>query len=223
VRELAAEGVDVDAVERLGDHPSGVALIVVDEDGENQIAVASGANAALGAAAVERALSRRESDVVLLSLEVGDEALIAGARAARVAVLNPAPARALSGALLDHGPVLTPNAGEARELSREDDVTEAARALHARTGAPVVVTLGADGALVAGGAGEPLRVPAPRIRAVDTTGAGDCLNGALAAEFARGSSLEDAVAFAVRAAALSTLAAGARTGMPTRAAVAASV
>jgi ribokinase len=83
----------------------------------------------------------------------------------------------------------------------------------------VVVTLGAEGALLARDTGEPLRIPAPAVSAVDTTGAGDCLNGALAAELARGAALEDAVAFAVRAAALSTLAAGARAGMPTRAAV----
>jgi ribokinase len=81
------------------------------------------------------------------------------------------------------------------------------------------VTLGADGALLVRDEGEPLRIPAPVVSAVDTTGAGDCLNGALAAELARGTRLEDAVAFAVRAAALSTLAAGARAGMPTRDAV----
>ncbi|HWT22442.1 MAG TPA: PfkB family carbohydrate kinase, partial [Solirubrobacteraceae bacterium] len=69
------------------------------------------------------------------------------------------------------------------------------------------------------GAGEPAHIPAPRVDAVDTTGAGDCLNGALAAELARGVALEEAVAFAVRAAAQSTLAHGARRGMPERAAV----
>src|SRR4051794_28061987 len=219
LRGLTAEGVDVDAVARLADVPTGVALIVVDEHAENQIAVASGANAALDAAFVAAALERLGAGVVLLSLEVGDEALVAGAEGARLALLNPAPARELPAALLDAGPLLTPNAGEARQLTGKDDPRAAALALHERTGAPVVVTLGADGALLVDGGGEPVRIPAPRVEAVDTTGAGDCLNGALAAELARGAALPDAVAFAVRAAALSTLCDGAREGMPTRAAV----
>src|SRR6185312_1168602 len=100
LRGLAAEGVDVDGVARLADVATGVALIVVDERAENQIAVASGANAAL---------ERLEGGVVLLSLEVGDAALLAGARGARLAVLNPAPAREVPAALLDAGPLLTPN------------------------------------------------------------------------------------------------------------------
>jgi len=219
LRGLAAEGVDVDGVARLADVATGVALIVVDERAENQIAVASGANAALDGAFVAAALERLEGGVVLLSLEVGDAALLAGARGARLAVLNPAPAREVPAALLDAGPLLTPNAGEARDLTGEEDPRAAALALRERTGAPVVVTLGADGALLAHGPGDPVRVPAPRADAVDTTGAGDCLNGALAAELARGTALEAAVAFAVRAAALSTLRQGAREGMPTREAV----
>jgi ribokinase len=213
---LEGEGVDVGAVVRLEEEPTGVALIVVDEQGENQIAVASGANAALDGPSVERALAGLGAGVVLLSLEVSDEALLAGVGAARLALLNPAPARELPAALLDAGPLLTPNAGEARGMTGEEDVRAAARALHARTGAPVVVTLGADGALLTRDGGDPVRIAAPTVAAVDTTGAGDCLNGALAAELARGAPLEDAVAFAVRAAAHSTLAHGARAGMPRR-------
>jgi ribokinase len=216
---LAEEGVDVGAVKRLEEEPTGVALIVVDERGENQIAVASGANATLDGETVARALAGLGAGVVLLSLEVTDEALLAGAAAARLAVLNPAPARDLPAALLDAGPLLTPNAGEARGMTGEEDVTAAARALQARTGAPVVVTLGAGGALLARDGCAPVRIPAPEVAAVDTTGAGDCLNGALAAELARGVPLEAAVAFAVRAAARSTLAHGARAGMPRRAEV----
>jgi ribokinase len=132
-------------------------------------------------------------------------------------VLDPAPARELPPGLLEAGPILTPNAGEARGLTGEEDPRRAARALRERTGAPVVVTLGGDGALVARDDGEPLHVPAPRVEAVDTTGAGDCLCGALGAELARGATLEDALAFAVRAAARSACVAGARAGMPTRA------
>src|SRR3954451_541628 len=166
LRELAAEGVDVDAVARLADVPTGVALIVVDERAENQIAVASGANAALDGAFVTAALERLQAGVVLLSLQVGDAALLAGARGARLAVLNPAPAREVPVALLDAGPLLTPNAGEARDLTGEEDPPAAAPSLRERTCAPVVVTLGPACALVADGPGVPVPVPPPRVDAV---------------------------------------------------------
>ena len=214
VAELEAEGIDVSAVQRLSGTPTGVALIAVDAAGENQIAVASGANAELGADPVEQALARPATDgVVLLGLEVPDAPVLAGAHAGRAAglgvVLNPAPARPLPDALLDLAPVLTPNRDEARALSGEDEPEAAALALAARTGAPVVVTVGADGALVAdGGALE--RVPAPAVDVVDTTGAGDAFNGALACELAGGAPLLEAVRAAVAVAADSTRAAGAR-------------
>jgi ribokinase len=220
LRELAAEGIDVAAVARLDDAATGVAAIVVDANGENQIAVASGANARLDASVVAEAVARllgpRGDGVVLLGQEIPEAAVVAGIRAARAAgglvVLNPAPARALPDELA--GVVLTPNAVEARTLAGEDDVLEAAGALAACTGAPVIVTLGAEGALLLDGDAE--QVPAPAVEVVDTTGAGDAVNGALAAELAAGRPVRDALRFAMTAAALSTRAAGARAGMPRR-------
>ena len=154
---------------------------------------------------------------MLLGHEVPEAAVVAGARAAHAAgwhvVLNPAPARPLPDAL--GNALLTPNADEARVLAGVDDVEAAARALAARTGAPVLVTLGADGALLLRGDGVE-RLPAPHVDVVDTTGAGDTVNGALAAELAAGRPLRDAVRFALTAAALSTRAPGARAGMPRR-------
>jgi ribokinase len=212
VAQLAAEGIDVSGVARL-DAPTGVALIAVDAAGENQIAVASGANAELAAAHVEAALEAATSGVALLGLEVPDAAVLAGARAARGAgltvVINPAPARPLGDELLALAPILTPNRGEAATLSGEDDAEAAARALSAQTGAPVVVTVGSDGALlVSGDAVE--RVPAPAVEAVDTTGAGDAFNGALAAALAGGAPLPEAVREAVAVAAESVRRPGAR-------------
>jgi ribokinase len=159
--------------------------------------------------------------VVLLGLEVPDEAVLAAARAAGDAriVLNPAPARPLPGELLDRGPLLTPNAAEACTLAGEADAEAAARALAARTGAPVVVTVGAHGAVLVAPGDDPVRVPALRVDPVDTTGAGDTFTGALAAQLAAGAELLAATRFAAAAAALSTQAAGAREGMPDRAAV----
>jgi ribokinase len=213
VAALERDGIDCSGVARLDDAPTGVALIVVDEAGENQIAVASGANGRLDAAMVQNAVPK-EPRWVLLGLEVPDDAVLAGARAAERLVLNPAPARPLPDELLDLGPILTPNEAEARTLTGEPDARAAARAMEQRTGAPVVVTLGARGALV----GEDVIGPPP-VHPVDTTGAGDTFSGALAAELARGADIRAAARFATAAAALSTQAAGAREGMPDRAAV----
>ena len=222
LRELTAEGIDVSAVERLDGVATGVAAIVVDEAGENQIAVASGANAQLDTRVVSRSLTRLLDElppgVVLLGHEVSEEVVVTGIKASRAGwmpVLNPAPARPLPDGVLD-AVLLTPNADEARELTGEQDIEAAARALRARTGmAPVLVTLGGDGALLLH-EGVAERLPAMQVDVVDTTGAGDTLNGALAAELAAGRSLRDAARFALAAATLSTRAPGARAGMPRR-------
>jgi ribokinase len=143
--------------------------------------------------------------------------VIAAARAAEAAgwpvVLNPAPARELPAAPLA---VLTPNASEAEQLTGESDPEAAARSLSEATGAAVLITLGARGALLLEPGGEPQLLPATKVDVVDTTGAGDTVNGALAAELAAGRALRDAVRFALAAAALSTTAEGARAGMPRR-------
>jgi ribokinase len=217
LRELAAEGIDVSAVARLEGVATGVALIVVDAAGENQIAVASGANAELGGDAVAAALGGllAGSGVVLLGHEVPPAAVLAGLRAAQAAgwtaILNPAPARELPDDLA--GVLLTPNAEEARELAGEEEPEAAARALVTRTGAPVLITLGSDGALLCDRNGF-ARIRAPQVAVVDTTGAGDTVNGALAARLAAGAQMGAAARFAIAAAALSTRAPGARAGMP---------
>src|SRR5919206_2764677 len=158
--------------------------------------------------------------VCLLNFEGPDAGIVAAARAAAAAgariVVNPAPARALPATLEDLGVLLTPNGGEAVALAgtAEDDPAAGARALAARTGAPVIVTLGAEGALlVEGDAGSTL--PAPRVDAVDATGAGDAFNGVLAAGLAAGLTVEAAARRAVLAASASVRAPGARGGMPT--------
>ncbi|HWK27850.1 MAG TPA: PfkB family carbohydrate kinase, partial [Solirubrobacter sp.] len=158
--------------------------------------------------------------VVLLGHEVGEGVVLAAARAAADAgwpvVLNPAPARELPDVPFA---VVTPNAAEAAQLTGHDDPEAAARELVARTGAAALVTLGPRGALLLAPGGELTRLPATRVDAVDTTGAGDTVNGALAVELASGHPLADAARFALAAAALSTTAPGARGGMPTRDAV----
>ncbi|HZB74639.1 MAG TPA: PfkB family carbohydrate kinase [Solirubrobacteraceae bacterium] len=216
-RALEDAGVDVALVARLEDRPTGVAVVAVDPAGENQIVVAPGANAALTAAHVERALAARAGalDAVLVSCEVPDEAIAAAVRGAHAqglrCVLNPAPARASLLALARWAPLLTPNRTEAARLSGQEEPEAAAAALAARTGAPVVVTLGAAGALLVLPEGGPAaRFPARAVAVRDTTGAGDAFNGALGARLALGDDLGAAVAYAVAAAGCAVSTLGAR-------------
>ena len=222
---LEAAGVDIGACQRLEGEHTGLALIVVDANGENQIAVAPGANALLDAAMIQAETARLEPPtgaVCLLGFEAPDDAVIAAARWASARglriILNPAPARPVVDELAAMGPILTPNETEAEMLTGVADPAAAAELLSRRTGAPVVVSLGADGALL-WTAGQAEHLPATQVRPVDTTGAGDALNGILAAELARGAGLRDALRWAMVGAALKTTKAGAQAGLPTREAI----
>ncbi len=197
---LVVAGVDVTWLTVDPDAPSGVALIAVDPAGENTIIVSPGANGRVGAddvAAAAQALGA--ACVTLLGHEVPEPAVAAAAQVAGgTVVLNPAPARAVPRELLARVDVLVPNRGELAALAgRDGDPGQLAAELDG-VGA-VVVTLGADGALVVDG-GRVEHVPAPVVDAVDTTGAGDAFCGALAAALVGGAALveaaRDAVAFA---------------------------
>lgn len=219
---LRAAGVATGGIARLPGTATGVALIVVDAQGENQIAVASGANGVLSGTLVAWALGSVEpvrGSVCLVGFEVGDEAVMAAAAWARahdlLLVVNPAPGRPLPAGLVALSPILTPNRGEATVLTGLEDPAAGAAALRARTGAPVVVTLGAGGAMVLDEAGS-THVPALAVTPVDATGAGDAFNGILAAELAAGMDLRTSVRRAAAGASLSTRAAGAQAGLPSR-------
>lgn len=208
---LRLNGVRTDHVLIAEDGPTGVALIAVDPDGENQISVAAGANGSLDQKTVVGALEALEPRLVLASLEVPKAVVAAalewcGAHAVPT-VLNPAPSHPWARDLAPLATYLTPNE---REL-------EAVRPTPNEV--VVIETRGADGAFIHRGDTED-RVPAPRVNAVDTTGAGDCFNGVLAARLALGHSLPDAVRDAVVAASISVGVSGAREGMPTEAAIA---
>ncbi|MEA2249214.1 MAG: ribokinase [Solirubrobacteraceae bacterium] len=220
---LRHEGVDVSGVATIAGETTGAALIVVDDAGENQIAVGAGANAALGAEAVRSALGRLldGAGCVLVNLEVPRDAVAAavaaGAARGVPVVVNPAPAHSWVLELAAWSPILTPNAGEAAQLTGEPDAGRAAARLAALTGAPVVVTDGAAGAVVVEGPAAPVvAVPAAaRVAAVDTTGAGDTFSGALAARIAAGDGVAAAARFAVAAGSCAVREPGARAGMPT--------
>ena len=213
--QLRAEGVDVSTCTVVPGEPTGVALIVVDDAGENAIAVAPGANAQLSARDVHRALDALAEPpaVCLLSLEIPSGAALAAAQAAArigaALVLNPSPADAVADELLDCGPIVTPNRGEATALTGQVDAAAAAAALGRRTGAPVVVTLGSAGVLVHE-AGRDEALPAERVTVVDSTGAGDVFSGTLAARLALGDPVRAAASTAQAAAAASVGRPGAR-------------
>jgi ribokinase len=215
----------VDLVFRDKSAPSGVALIFVAQDGENSIAVASGANARLSAADVTKARAAlRGASALVMQLETPLEtvqtAAELAARAGVPVILNPAPARKLPAALLKLVSILTPNETEAELLTgiRVESETTAARAadkLRAKGVGTVIVTLGARGALVASADGCIL-VPGFPVKAVDTTAAGDVFNGALAVALAEGQPLAPAARFANAAAAISVTRLGAQPSAPHR-------
>lgn len=218
----AAEGIDVTRVAVVEGVSTGTALVVVAADGSNTVTVDPGANAHL----VVGDLPIEPGDVVVAQLEVPPTAVAAAFGAARAVgartVLNPSPAGA-EGPLLDLADVLVVNEPEAAGLARAEGAppagAAAARDLATALAAgrhAAVVTLGAAGAVAAGPAApHGVAVPGREVEAVDTTGAGDCFLGVLAATLAGGRSLPAALERANRAAALSVTRAGAAASMPT--------
>ncbi len=220
-RALESEGIELSGLQVVQGTPTGVALITVENGGQNQIAVTPGANRRLDAASVRESLAGRirSPGVLLVNLEIADEPLLEAVAISHAAgliiVVNPAPARDLPGALLDLRPILVLNQGEVEQLGGARDVEGSAMALAGRSRGPVVVTLGPEGALLVDG-GRAEMVPGHHVDAVDSTGAGDTVCGVLAADLAGGGTLEEALRTAMAAAACSVLVAGAREGMPTR-------
>jgi ribokinase len=228
------EGIDVSNIQVLDGFTSGVALIFVSDDGENMISVAPGTNEKLTPDDIDRlpATLFRKNDVLLVSLEVPVDtairALRRGYQAEMHTILNPAPAPTLSESevrdLLSPAILITPNRLEALALAGmnerpgvEPDWAACGSCLQAMGPTVVVITLGSRGCKVI--ASEIWSVAAPRVEAVDTVGAGDAFNGALAAALAEGRDLKEAVPWAIAAAALAVTKDGAQSALPSRAAI----
>jgi ribokinase len=222
---LNSDAVDTSHLLTTDGVPNGVALISVDSGGDNAIVVSPGANARLSPADVAAAgATLAGAAVTLLQLEVPLETVEAAAKiASGTVILNPAPAptKPLPDALLRNVDVLVPNQTEFATLTGHDgpvDAVVAAELAGLLPSPAVVITLGAEGALVVVN-GVATRVAAPVVEPVDTTAAGDSFCGALADALVGGASILEAAQWAVRVGAATTQRQGAQPSLPTRAEV----
>lgn len=224
IRNLEANGIDTSGVARDTGEPTGCATILVDEHGQNMIALAPGANATVGRDEVDRVIARiQRDDILVLQLEVPLDAVRAaielGHAAQAVIVLNAAPATRLQEALLSQVDVLVANEKELALVAgglveSEPASNEAAAAsLHAAGVKTVVMTLGSQGALLCDQDGT-RHVDPFRVDAVDTTGAGDAFVGAMSVALAAGLGAEPATHFANAAGAAATTSLGAQSSLP---------
>ncbi|MGE5629480.1 MAG: ribokinase [Caulobacteraceae bacterium] len=223
LRRMKSKGVDVTGVKLRENEKTGTAWITVDLKGENSIVVISGANRALGKEDIEaNEVLFKEADVVLLQLEIPIETVAYAINKAKEngckVILNPAPAVKLDWDILSKADIITPNESELDILvncMEGSGRLEKAQKLIDQGVANVICTLGEDGALLVNKAGH-IKFPAFSVNAVDTTGAGDCFNGVLAAELANNKSMEAAIKTAVKASSFSVTKKGAQSSMPSR-------
>lgn len=207
------------------DNPSGVALITVDEHGENSIVVASGSNGTLSSSEISMEIFKTGNhDIFLMQLEIPIDTVesvaeIANSNGNRV-ILNPAPAAQLSDELLKCLYLITPNETEAEiltgiKVTDFETAEKASKILHKKGVKNVIITMGGSGAFLSTGSLTKL-IPVAPVKAVDTTAAGDVFNGALAVAISEGKELPDAVVFANKAAGISVTRMGAQASAPYR-------
>lgn len=225
LRGYAADGIDIDTIERDGSAPSGVALITVDAHGENCIVVAPGANNTLTTADIDR---HRDlicsAEYLLMQLEIPMEVVEYAAEMAEAhgvkVILNPAPAAPLSPRLMRKLYLITPNLGESQlitgvKIDHPAETERVAEVLLEMGAKAAIITLGSGGALIRTHTECDL-INAEKVVAIDTTAAGDVFSGALVVALSEGKSLVDAARFATHAAAISVTRMGAQSSIPHR-------
>jgi ribokinase len=225
IAQFNKEGIQTAFIYTDETQPSGVALITIDDKGENTIVVASGANSRVNTQDIDRATEAiQAAAVILLQLEIPLDtvsyAIRKGYEQGKKIILNPAPAQQLPRELYHYLYIITPNETEAEiitgiRVTDERSAAEAAGVLRQYGVHSVIITLGAKGAYLLSGGFSGL-IPAPAVQAVDTTAAGDVFNGALAVALAEDMPVVHAVTFANRAAAVSVTRMGAQSSAPYR-------
>lgn len=227
-QDFHADGIDTKRVAVIKNAPTGTALILVNNEGENCIALHSGANTELTPSRIMPWLAELKAvHTLLMQLETPLDTVTLAAKSARDqgvnVILNPAPAQPLSDELLSVVDIITPNETEASLLtgvtvSDIDSAKKAAEVLHSKGVAKVLITLGKAGVLLSD-AGEQQHFPGFEVEAIDTTAAGDTFNGALAVALTEGQSMPEAIHLAQAAAAISVTRLGAQSAIPKRAEV----
>ena len=219
-----SENIDTSYVFTDEQAPSGIALIIVDKEGENCIVVAPGANGNLLPADIEKVSTLKDAEMILIQLEIPMETILHVAKMAKTKqqklIINPAPAQELDDGLLDGLFLITPNETEAYVLTGikvidEATASEAAVRFLQKGVQHVVITLGSQGAFFQNNHLR-FKVEAPVVQAVDTTAAGDVFNGALMVALTENMDWENAIRFAVEAASVSVTRMGAQTSAPYR-------
>ena len=224
-QQLQQDRIDTAPVETVAEEATGVAMIFVNGEGENNIGIYSGANVALTPACVARHQQViADADALLMQLESPLESVLAAAKIAKAqqtqVILNPAPATQLSDELLALIDIITPNETEAEILTgiavkSDEDAARAAAALHAKGIQTVLITLGRRGVWLSE-QGDGVRIPGFSVQAVDTIAAGDTFNGAFITARLEGVAMHDAVRFAHAAAAIAVTRPGAQPSVPWR-------
>jgi len=225
IENLRREGVNTGNMIVDPENPSGVALITVDSKAENCIVVAPGSNMTLKPKDIEKAIEQiRVAEIILLQLEIPIETVEYAAQIASrnniKVILNPAPAQKLSNSILKKIHILTPNETETEILTgvkvmNANTAEKAAKILNKKGVEIIIITMGANGAFIHTDSLSEL-IPAPEVKAVDTTAAGDTFNGALAVAVSEGFSIREAVQFANKAASIAVTRLGAQASTPYR-------
>ncbi len=220
--QFAADGIDTSCI-KLSATPTGTALIFVDDNAENCIAVAPGSNNDLLPADIDAARSTMEgASYLLVQLVIPMPTVVRAVELAHSlgikTIMNPAPMNPVPEELFSRIWLITPNQTEAEQLTgvhveSEDDAARAAEVLFAKGVKNVIVTLGSKGSLVCTPEGREF-VPSRKVKAIDTTGAGDVYNGALVAALSQGKSLIEAARIATLASSIAVTRMGAQTSAP---------